>query len=193
MSKENVSTVFLLPGIEIKGDLKNQFYNFGFQNTYLTCAPLVYPFEVIYILFKPDSIDLDFIRFAEELQRNPNFIEVIDGGRNKTLFVYRIPKRFRHDYHLFLAGKYSQLSADYKKCFAMEQFKVDEYGRPVKENGRYVKEETSFFHIFGKTDHLKEIWAERLGLTDDHILDEIELYDKCDPKGETLQEELWLG
>lgn len=194
MSKENVSTVFLLPGIEIKSELKNQFYSFGFQNTFLTCEPLKYPFEVIYLLFKPSVIDLDFMRFAEDLQRNTNFVEVIDGGRNKVVFVYRVPKAFRHDYELFLEGKYSKLSSAYKKCFQMEQFKTDEKGRPVKEAGRYVMEYTSFYHIFNRTDHIKDVWKERLGYrADESILDDVELYDKPDPVRETMEEELWFG
>lgn len=191
---ETISTVFLLPGIEIKNNIKDQFYNFGFKNTFLTCPPLTYPFEVLFLLFKPVDIDLDFIRFGEELHRNPNFLETIDGGGNKVLFVYRIPKRYRHDYQLFLQGKYSKTSADFKKCFVMEQFKLDANGKPVLEKGRYVKEYTDFYHIFNRTDFIKSIWNERLGYSEnDHILDSIEYYDIQKPEDETLIEEFWLG
>lgn len=192
--KENVSVVFLLPGVEIKSEIKNQFYSHGFRNTFLTCPPLTYPFEVIYLLFRPEVIDADFMSFAEELQKNPNFIEVIDGGKGKVLFVYRIPKRFRRDYELFLEGKYSKFSGDFRKCFQMEQFKLDINGRPIKEAGRYVKEFTNFHHIFNRTDHIKDVWKERLGYKqDEHILDDMELYDRQDSVKETLEEELWLG
>lgn len=194
MSKENVSTVFLLPGIEIKSELKNRFYSFGFQNTFLTCPPLNYPWPVLYILFKPQVIDLEFIRFAEDLQKNPNFIETLDAGSNKVLMVYKVPKRFRRDYELFLEGKYSKLSSDYRKCFQMEQFKLDSHDRPVKENGRYVKEYTDFYHIFNRTDHIKDVWKERLGYDkSEQIFDDIELYDRQDPVRETIEDELWLG
>lgn len=193
MRKENVSTVFLLPGIEIKNELKNMFYTFGFENTFLTCPPLSYPFEVLYLLFRPQVIDYEFIRFAEELQKNPCFIETIDCSKGRVLFVYRVPKRFRRDYELFLEGKYSKLSAEYKKCFQMEQFKCDAQGRPMKDNGRYVKEYTDFYHIFNRTDHVKTVWMERLGYTDTSILDDMEMYDRQDEVEETLKEELWLG
>lgn len=192
--KENVSTVFLLPGIEIKDELKDLFYTFGFENTFLTCPPLSYPYEVIYLLFKPVSINMDFMRSAERLQINENFIETLDGGNNKVVLVYRIPKRFKRDYEMFLEGKYSKLGEDFKKCFVLEEFVKDINGKPVKENGRYLKEPSDFFHIFNQTDKIKDKWKERLGYSEDeHILDGCELYSKQDPIEETLEEELWLG
>lgn len=194
MRKENVSTVFLLPGIEIKNELKNMFYTFGFENTFLTCKPLEYPWPVLYILFKPSVIDLEFTRFADELQKNPNFIEVIDAGRNKVLFVYRVPNRFKKDYQLFIDGKYSKLSEEYRKCFVMEQPRIDPItNKPIKDGGRYVMEYTDFYHIFHRTDHIKAVWAERLGYDDDEILDDMEMYDRQDVTKETMEEELWLG
>lgn len=194
MNKENVSTVFLLPGIEIREELKDQFYSFGFQNTFLTCPPLTYPFPVLYLLFKPKSIDQDFIRFGEELHRNPNFLETIDAGKGKVVFIYRVPKRFRHDYELFLEGKYSKLSAEYKRCFQMEQYKLDKLGRHVVEGGKWVREYTPFYHVFYRTDHIKENWKAALGYgPDDHIIDDMEFFDKQNPDKETMDEELWLG
>lgn len=194
MKGENVSTVFLLPGIEIKSELKNRFYNFGFINTFLTCPPLTYPWPVLYIVFRPQVIDLDFMRFADELQKNTNFIDTLDAGGGKVLMVYRVPKRFLRDYELFLEGKYSKLSPEYRRCFQMEQFKLDAHDRPIKEQGRYVKEYTDFYHIFNRTEYIKDIWKERLGYrADEHILDDMELYSKQDPLRETLEEELWLG
>lgn len=194
MRKENVSTVFLLPGIEIKTELINEFYSQGFVNTFLTCEPLTYPFPVLYLLFRPDQVNADFIGFANNLQKNTNFIETLDAGKGKVLMVYRIPKRFRRDYELFLEGKYSKLSAEYKKCFQLEQFKVDIYGKPVKEGNKYIKEPTDFYHIFNKTDDIKSRWLERIGYPPEtHILDDMEMYDMQDPVKETLEEELWLG
>lgn len=189
-NKENVSTIFLLPGIEIKRELKLSFYNNGFVNTFLTCKGLSYPFEVIFLLFNPKQIDINFCSFIEDLKKNTNFLEVLDVGLNKILLVYRIPKKFRLDYNLFLEGKYSELSEEYKKCFSLEKFKLDGYGNKVIEKGKYIMEPSNFYHIFNKTEHLKNIWLDKLGISkeESHILDNVELYEKQDTIKEDLQD-----
>lgn len=194
---ENVSTIFLLPGIEIREELKAEFYSQGFINTFLHVKGLNYPYPVIYLLFKPTRIDHSFVRFANELQKNGNFLETIDAGRNKVLMVYRVPKRFRRDYDLFLEGKYSRLSDSYKRCFQMEQFKLDALGRPMRDNrGRWIKEPTDFYHVFNRTDDIKKRWLAAIGYDESSdILDDVELYEKQDTQKETYEpdeEALWL-
>lgn len=192
--KENVSTVFLLPGIRIEDKLKESFYANGFINTYLKCPPLEYPFPVIYILFKPVVINMDFIRFCERLQTNSNFLETLDAGKGKVLMVYKIPKHFKNDHDLFLKGKYSKMSKEYKECFILEKFKLDSDKKPIKENNVFVKEPTTFYHIFNRTEDMKKSWLEFLGYSENtNILDDVEFYEKPNLEKEELIEELWLG
>jgi hypothetical protein len=199
--KANISRLFLLPGIQLDEKAKRDFSRFGFENTYLKCDQLSYAFNVIFLLFKPNDLDLEFYTFAKNMEKNPNFIEAIDLGRNKVVMVYRIPKRFTKDYELFLEGKYSQLSKEFQNCFALEDFKRDANGKPMMDGGRYVKEPSRFFHIFNRTEWLKDRWKLKLyghqdaegnpqfdlrDEVDSAILDTIELYDVQDPVAEFL-------
>lgn len=199
--KVNVSRLFLLPGIQVDDKVRANFTRFGFVNTYLTCDQLSYPYNVIYLLFKPKDLDLEFYTFTKNMEKNPNFIEAIDLGQNKVVLIYRIPKRFKQDYGLFLEGKYSKLSKDFQSCFALEELKRDDQGKPILDGGRYVKEPSRFFHIFNRTEWLKDRWKLKLyGTTDKDgnqfihpkdvadaaVLDDMELYDVQNPVDELL-------
>jgi hypothetical protein len=192
MSKENVSKIFLLPGIELKEELKTKFNSFGFINTYLTVNPLTYPYEVLYLMFKPEKIDLDFMMFIDSLSSNKNFIETLDLSGGKILLVYRIPKKFKRDYDLFLEGKYSRMSKEFRACFAMEKLKLDSKGKPIREGNKYAKEPTNFYHIFHRSDFMIDLVQQKYGLDDDMMYD-LELYEKQDFVKESLDYagELW--
>lgn len=191
----NISTMFLLPGIEIKPELMRQFRSFGFLSSYLTCKPYSYPYEVIYLLFEPKKFDLDLTNFVNALQKNTNFIEVIDLAK-KMVIVYRIPKKFRVDYNRFMKGEYSKLSTEFQRCFILEQYKRNKDGTLIKDShNRPIVEPTMFHHIFKRTQIQIDKWKEKLGYdTEDDILDDMELYDIQDPEKETyiLEEETWL-
>lgn len=206
--KPNISRLFLLPGIQIEEKTKKLFAQFGFVNTFLSCAQLSYSFNVIFLLFKPSEFDMGFYTFARNMEKNPNFIETIDLGQNQVAMIYRIPRRFTKDYELFLDGQYSKLSKEFQSCFAMEDFKRDSNGRPIIDAGRYLKEPSRFYHVFNRTEWLKDRWKLKLYGHEDKdgnvilspkdrheaaILDDVELFDKQDPELETLllEFELW--
>lgn len=191
--KDNVSKVFLFPGIEVKDDLKFKFNSFGFINTYLQVQPLTYPYPVIFLLFKPESFNIDFNNFVSEIQKNPNFIEIVDLFNGRILMTFRVPKKFTKDYYTFLEGKYSKLSAAFKSCFSMEKIKVDEKKQPIKKNGKLEKEPTNYYHIFNRTQFMKEHIKTKYNVDDD-VVENIEFYDKQDPEQETLvteSDEIW--
>lgn len=208
MSKTNISRLFLLPGIQLDEKVKREFGRFGFVNTYLTCEQLSYNYNVIFLVFIPPALDLEFYSFSKNMEKNPNFIEAIDLGNRKVVMIYRIPKRFTKDYEYFLDGKYSRLSKDFQRCFAMEDIARDENGKPMISDGKYVKEPSRFFHIFNRTEWLKDKWKLKLyGAQDSegnisfsprdeaaaHLLDDLELHDKQDPVMEFLDVgfEIW--
>lgn len=203
MTKINVSRLFLLPGIQLSNSLKKDFERFNFVNTYLKCDDLKYSFEVIFLLFKPDDFDISFYSFSRNMSKNPNYIETIDLNNHRVVMVFRIPKRFKEDYNHFLNGDYSKMSKEFQSCFALEQYKFDSNGNLIKENGKYVYEPTIFYHVFNKTQKLKDVWKLKLygqdskdGIIyepDSNLIDEIELYEKQDPLLETLDVgfEIW--
>lgn len=186
--KENVSTVMLLPIIKINKKLINNFHKFGFRNTYLFADQLkdIYKFNLIYILFEPDTFDNDFNEFIIELSENSNYIETIDIGYKRVLVTFKIPDQFKGDFKLFLEGAYSKVSDAYKKCFSLERPVKNERGDIVRTfTGATEFEPTAFFHIFNKTQKLRDIYRDKLGLDYD-IPEEMELYDKYKREEESL-------
>lgn len=186
---ENVSTVMLLPVVKINKKLMFNFYRFGFKNTYLFSEQLddKYNFNPIYLLFEPEKLDLEFAEFIFELSTNPNFIEVKDIGYKKVLLVFKVPDQFKRDFKLFLEGQYSKVSDTYKKCFQLEKPVKNERGDIKRDiSGGVIMEPTTFFHIFNKTDKLKNIYIGKLGLEDFKWPDELELYDKVNIEKETV-------
>lgn len=188
---ENVSTVMLLPVVKINKKLMFNFYRFGFKNTYLFSEQLdcLYDFNTIYLLFEPNKLDIEFAEFIFELSSNPNFIEVKDVGFKKMILVFKIPDQFKRDFKLFLEGQYSKVTDTYKKCFQLEKPSKTERGDIKREpTGSIIMEPTTFFHIFNKSDKLRNIYIEKLGLDDFKWPEELELYDKVNIEKETIKD-----
>lgn len=181
--KDNVSTTMLFPCLKIKQDLVSQFPKFGFDATYLYCPKYYYDFNVMYIVFKPE-FTLPFHLFLTELEKNVNFIETIDEA-GVVILVYRIPPKFGIDYLLFLNGAYSRTSPDFKACFQLKVYKQGANGEYLKTpTGSYQTEYTIYYHIFNKTDFLRNRWMDTLEVA--RLPKDMELYDKCDISKETL-------
>ena len=180
---DNVSTMLLFPCIKVKQDLVRQFNEFGFIGTYLYCEKYYYDFNVIYVVFKPTEFSMGFYGFTLEMEKNINYVETLDEP-GIVIMVYRVPPQFGADYLLFLNGAYSITSPDFKACFKMKEYKQAPDGQLLKTvGGAYVTEYTMYYHIFNKTQFLKDKWLEALG-EDTPLPDE--LYQKCDIKKETL-------
>jgi len=186
--KDNISTIFLLPCLQIKARLLSKFYIMGFEKSFMFSKKHNYDFNPLFLLFNAKSqFDLNFYMFTQSLEKNQNHVETIDLSPNKILFVFRIPKKFDADYQFFLEGKYSAMSRDFKNLFPEYEYLVDKNGILVKdENGKPIKKATPFYHIFNKTKDLKNLYQQRLG-TDVKLPED--LYDKYKPEEETLHYE----
>lgn len=183
--KSNVSEMLLLPCIKLKQDLMRQFSEFGFVNSYLYCERYWHDFNTIYLVFKPTEFSLGFFTFCREMEKNINFVEIVDEP-STVILVYKIPAKFGTDYLLFLNGAYSKTSPDFKACFQMKIYKQGPKGELLKtEAGSYQTEHTMYYHIFNKTEHLRNQWISALG-DDIRLPKDMELYDKCDISKETL-------
>lgn len=181
--KDNVSTMLLLPCLKLKQDLQMQFSEFGFVNSYLFCEKYYYDFNTIYLVFKPE-FTLGFHLFLQELQKNINFVDVLDEP-GTVIVVFRVPPKFGTDYLLFLNGAYSMTSPDFKACFQLKVYKQDDKGVYLKTStGAYQTEYTMYHHIFNKTEYLRNKWRDALG--DVLLPKDMELYDKCSIDKETL-------
>lgn len=183
--KDNISTIFLLPCLQIRQEIKDKFYEMGFVNTYLFFDKQQYSFIPLYLVFSAKEYDLNFYKFSLMLEKNPNYVETLDYPGNSVVFVFKIPKRFEKDYELFLKGRYSKFSKEYKDNFPMKVHKVDSSGRYIKDKeNQYVTDNSVFYHIFNKTDYLKDVYMQNLRIEYDELPDE--LYDRYKKEEETL-------
>lgn len=182
---DNISTVLLLPCITIKDNLTRQFSEFGFVNTYLYCEKYYYDFNVIYLVFKPSEFTLGFYNFVTDMEKSVNFVETIDEPWT-VILVFRVPPRFGTDYLLFLNGAYSLTSPDFKACFRLTNYVLGPDGKTLRTStGSLQTEYTIYYHIFNKTEYLRNQWIKTLG--EDIVMPKnMELYQKCDINKETL-------
>lgn len=163
--KDNISTIFLLPCLGIRDDLRtrDKFKQYGFINTYMFSAQGDYNFYPLYLLFKPEKFSIEFYRFTISLEKSANYIETIDKAGSVVL-VFKIPDKYARDYRIFLDGKYSELSDLFKNCFPMKVFIKDKKGKVLLDAGqRPMTEYSDYYHIFNRTEHLIEIYRKELG------------------------------
>lgn len=168
IKRENISTIFLLPTLQIKREVLKEFRKFGFVRSYIYCDQYDYCkcFKPMFLLFKPKSFDAEFYSFNVQLERNFNFVETVDLSENKVMIVFKVPKLFENDYELIERGKYSKTSFEYKRLFPMDST-------------------SNFYHIFNKTEYLKKKYIEGLGIENTEHLPE-EFYSKLKVSEETL-------
>lgn len=181
-NKENISASFLLPSIELNNNILSKFYENGFKNTYTFCNGINYPFPVLYIVFDSKREEMNF-KFHKSISSNYNIVDEIDIGPGKVLYTFQIPEKYRENYTYFYEGKYSKFTNDYKKLFPLESVETvtTEFGRMV------TLTYTEFYHVFNRTDEMRELWAKKLGYDkNDEIFDDIDYYSVPDLDRETL-------
>ncbi len=113
---------FLLPcfGIPFK-----RLEELGFLNSYLydKNREKVNDKDIhIYLLFKPSGNQLYLLQkkiedFESKDKHNIVLLEDYDYDHGYIVIVFKFPERFRKDYNLFLQGKYSQFSDEFKDFF----------------------------------------------------------------------------
>lgn len=182
---DNISTMLLFPCLRIRQELTDRFADFGFVSSYLFWERYPYPFNTVYLLFQPKEFTLDFHHFIQNMEKNINFVDTVDVP-NKVVVVFRVPARFDVDYLLFLNGAYSKTSPDFKSCFQLKEYKRGPDGKLLKTpTGGWQTEYTMYYHIFNKTEDLRNKWIEALG-DSTRLPKDMELYEKCDINKETL-------
>lgn len=185
VERDNVSAMLLFPCLKIKQDLVARFKEFGYTNTYLFWDKREYPFNVMYLVFKPQKFTLSFYLFTLNMEKSVNYVETIDAP-GSVVIVYRVPARFDTDYLLFLNGAYSLTSLDFKACFQLRKYKFNEKGEVMKTSvGALETEYTIYYHIFNKTEELRQKLLDVIG-HDTRLPRNAELYEKCDITKETL-------
>lgn len=102
---------FLTPMFEL--DQYNLNYKY-LLNVYLGTED--YPEHKNILVLHYDFIQIggNFAKLEKRLSSLPNFIRSYDPDDYTSLFLFHIPHKWYNDYLLFINGKYSQLSGEYK-------------------------------------------------------------------------------
>lgn len=87
-----------------------------------------------------------------------------------SMIVIDFPEKYTQDYDYVVKGMYSKLSDSFKEKFPISR---DVFN---SKKVRIGKEYTIYYHIFNKTEWLKNFWMERLGLIE--LDDKLELWEK---------------
>jgi hypothetical protein len=174
MIKKTITSIFIVPTLNFpKDSLKSN----GFINGYIKDDRKDTQYEnAVYILFKPDDLD-KFREFLDsEYERTKSVIEDYDYEDGFVVVVYELDKKYKKDYELVKAGKYSQTS----KAFQ------NEFPKSVKiiKSGLSKDEISLQTRIFKKSQDLIEFWEERIGIS---FEDEYEVWEGFDESKEVLE------
>lgn len=109
-TKYNCSTYFWLK--PITNISLQEHVRYGFLNTYLRFEDL----DGLFVEYDNNTNKLEYNKMIVEVVKNPDFMDEYTIG-DKFLLHYNINPKWKNDYELFLQGKYSKMSGEYKKLF----------------------------------------------------------------------------
>lgn len=132
--------------------------------------------RLLFLLFKNKKLNLsEMKKVVTDLAIIP--VQVVfsyELVNDYAIIVIDFPEKYTQDYDCIVQGKYSKLSDSFKDKFPTT---VDVLNSKKQRLGM---EHTLYYHIFNKTEWLKEFWMKRIGLIE---LDEkLELWQKPDNK-----------
>lgn len=178
LEKTNTTT-FLLPGLELDKEIISSN---GFINAYLNDDNHNYYQNSLYLLFKPNEGNA-FEELINYIESKHKIIEIYDIDKGYTVLIVKFPSKYLKEYKHFKVGHYSKFSKTYiTTYFPFEKtIEWDSKGKPSK------KEFTLYYHIFNKTDWLRDWWAKRLGYEDPKEFESDELWAIPDESKEVLR------
>lgn len=147
-TKATTSTILLLPTI---GKNRRRLLKYGFLNAYLDDKDYdIHYEEALYLLFKPEPSEKisELVSFERQ---DSLFLDEYDYEGGYVVVVYAMQKKYLPEYKLFLEGKYSKFSQEYKDSFA-KMLDVRN-----KETGIVEKKISLQYHIMNRTDTLKDM------------------------------------
>lgn len=174
MELRNISSIFFVPTLKIGRErLKdNNFINafcrdLSKEQQYENCC---------YLLFKPKNITKFKYFLDEEYERTKDLIEDYDHRDGYVVLVYQLNEKFKRDFELVKAGKYSQTSLNFQEEFP-KVLKV------LDKKGLHKDELSLQWRIFNKSPDMVELWEEKLGV---NFNDKWEVWPTFDIEKETL-------
>lgn len=133
----------------------------------------------VFVLFKPEDMDVFRNFLNNELERTKAIIEDYDYEDGYVVVVYQLDNKYKKDFKLVKKGKYSKTSPAFQKLFP----------RTVKivNDGRTKDEISLQYRIFNKNEELISFWEEKLGIDLAQVIgDDFEVWEGWDEQKETL-------
>jgi len=153
---KTITTIFIVPTLGIDKPILNEN---GFINGYLDDFNYDIDYEdVIYLLFKPKNLNAFKIFLEGIYENNKLIIEDYNSEKDEIIIIFKLNEKFKEDYDLILAGKYSETSEEFK----------DNFPKTVIINGKETKSLQAM--IFDKDPKLARYWSKFLG--DDTVIDD---------------------
>lgn len=175
--EKTITSIFMVPTLKIP---KEQMSKNNFINGYIKDLNRDVQYEnAVYLLFKPENIDV-FREFVDsEYERTQELIDDYNYDDKHIVLVYQLNNNFKNDFELIKQGKYSKTSKKFQKLFP-EKITISIKG--------YSREEVSLqYRIFNKTEDLLKYWEEIL---DVQFKKEYELWYKFKEESETLNNKI---
>lgn len=158
MKRPTNSTIFLLPGLGLNRHELEEKY--GFINAFIADKNRNIRIKGVYLLF--DAFNGYFFEDCPEVGMLMEDLYEPQLPNPHIVLVLPFPKHFMRDYNKILKGEYSKLSKSYQQLFPMER-----NGKP-----------SLYYHIFNKTEGLKNYWENNLDAELDVDKDFWQIFDK---------------
>lgn len=164
--KKNITSIFFVPTLKIG---REKLTKNGYINGYQRDKSLDHHYEgCIYILFKPDDIDLFRMFLDDEYERTKAIVDDYDYEGGYVVVVYQLDPKFKRDFELIKKGRYSKTSPEFQSMFP----KVVK----VKMHGISKDEISLQYRVFNKTDDLRQYWEEKLDVEFDDKMEVWSIY-----------------
>lgn len=173
MMKKTMTSIFFVPTLKIG---KEKLTKNGYINGYQKDDSQEVQYEnCIYILFKPENMDV-FKEFLDnEYERTKSVVDDYDYEDGYVVVVYKLMPKFKKDYQLIKQGKYSKTSPEFQALFP----KIVK----ITKNGQLRDEISLQYRVFNKTEDLKVYWEEKIGVDFD---DSMEVWSGWNDENEIL-------
>jgi hypothetical protein len=150
--KKTITTIFMVPTLKIN---REHLYKNGFINAYVKdCVKDVQYENCVYLLFKPEDVDM-FKDFLEtEYERTKSVIDDYDYEDGYVVVVYELDKKYKKDFDLVKTGKYSKTSKEFQSLFPKLV--------KINYNGRSKDEISLQYRVFNHTEDLVQFWENKL-------------------------------
>lgn len=171
--KKTITSIFMVPTLGIG---RERLIDCGYLNGYIEDSRRDIQYEgCIYLLFKPDKLDMFREFLDEEYERTKSVVDDYDYEDGFVVVVYSLDDKFNRDFELVKQGKYSKTSQEFQRLFP----KVVK----IKHKGLMKDEISLQYRVFNKTEDLKKYWEDKLDVEFDETM---EVWERFNPENEIL-------